>query len=297
MFKNLTIYRIASSWAPDFPAFLQALERAPFIECGLTQERSTGWVPARGEKHGAMAESIGSQWIAKFFTEAKTIPGKVLARKVEEKAAHIEATEGRKPGKKEKKELKDEAKLDLLPQAFAKQQAMFVWIDPEKRILALDTATQARADEVVSILAEALPGFALALLDTQTSPQAAMAQWLATEDVPIMFSVDRECELKAADESKAVVKYGRHPLDIDEVRQHIEHGKLPTRLAMTWDDRISFVLTEGLQLRKLALLDAVMEGNDKEGGFDADVAIATGELSRLIPDLIDALGGEGRAAN
>ena len=64
---------------------------------------------------------------------------------------------------------------------------------------------------------------------------------------------------------------------------------------MTWDDRVSFLLTEGLQIKKIALLDAVMDGQSQDdGGFDADVAIATGELSRLIPDLIEALGGEGR---
>jgi recombination associated protein RdgC len=221
----------------------------------------------------------------------------VLNRRVEEKAAHIEATEGRKPGKKEKKELKDEAKLDLLPMAFTKQGAMWVWIDPQARTLVLDTGSQARADEVVSMLVEGLSGFALALVDTQTSAQAAMAHWLMSQEPPAGFSIDRECELKAADESKAVVRYARHPLDIDEVRQHIEHGKLPTRLAMTWDDRVSFVLTEGLQVRKIALLDAVMEGQSQDdGGFDADVAIATGELSKLIPDLIEALGGEGRTA-
>ncbi|WP_047471126.1 recombination-associated protein RdgC, partial [Delftia sp. ZNC0008] len=163
------------------------------------------------------------------------------------------------------------------------------------RTLVLDTGSQARADEVVSSLVEGLPGFALSLLDTQTSPQAAMAHWLVSQEAPTGFSVDRECELKSADESKSVVRYGRHPLDIAEVKQHIEHGKLPTRLALTWDDRVSFVLTEGLQIRKIALLDAVMEGQSQDdGGFDADVAIATGELSRLIPDLIEALGGEGR---
>ena len=295
MFKNLTIYRIASSWVPDFQAIEAALAKSPFVACGLTQERSAGWVPPRGEEHGALAENIGGQWIYRFMTEAKMLPASVLNRRVNEKAAHIEATEGRKPGKKEKKELKDEAKLDLLPMAFTKQGSMWVWLDPQARTLVLDTGSQARADEVVSSLVEGLTGFALALVDTQTSAQAAMAHWLTTQESPAGFSIDRECELKAADESKAVVRYARHPLDIDEVRQHIEHGKLPTRLALTWDDRVSFVLTEGLQIRKIALLDAVMEGQSQDdGGFDADVAIATGELSRLIPDLIEALGGEGR---
>jgi recombination associated protein RdgC len=123
---------------------------------------------------------------------------------------------------------------------------------------------------------------------------AAMSEWLVSQEPPAGFSVDRECELKASDESKAVVRYARHPLDIDEIRQHIEQGKLPTKLALTWDERVSFVLTEGLQVKKIAFLDGVFDGTsqEKEDGFDADAAISTGELQKLIPDLILALGGE-----
>lgn len=293
MFKNLTIYRIAPLFVPEFADIEAALARTPFMECGATQERSWGWVPPRGEAHGPLAESVNGQWVLRFMVESKVLPGSVLARRVAEKAARIEQETGRKPGKKESKELKDEAKLDLLPMAFTEQGSMWVWIDREARTLVIDTASQGRADEVVTALVEALPGLSVSLLDTQTSPQAAMAHWLSTQEAPVGFTVDRECELKACDEEKAVVKYGRHPLDIDEVQQHIAMGKLPTKLALTWDGRVSFVLTEGLQARKLAFLDSVFDGRSQDDiGFDADVAIATGELSRMIPDLIEALGGE-----
>ncbi|RZJ08865.1 MAG: recombination-associated protein RdgC, partial [Acidovorax sp.] len=103
----------------------------------------------------------------------------------------------------------------------------------------------------------------------------------------------RECELKSASEEKSVVRYARHALDIEEVQAHIDAGKLPTKLAMTWDDRVSFMLTEGFQIKKVSFLDTVFEGTKADdGGFDTDVAIATGELVKLIPDLIEALGGE-----
>ncbi len=293
MFKNLIVYRIAQGWATDHAAIEEALSKSPFIECGATQEKSVGWVPPRGEAHGALVESIGGQWIARLMTETKAVPASVLARKVAEKAARIEQETGRKPGRKESKELKEEARIDLLPMAFTKQASMWVWIDPTERLLVLDTASQSRADEVVSLLVESLPGLSVSLINTQTSPQAAMAHWLAAQEPPEGFSIDRECELKSADESKSVVRYGRHPLDIAEVQEHIKQGKLPTKLALTWDDRVSFVLTEGLQVRKLQFLDVVFEGaKADEGGFDTDVAIATGELVKLVPDLIEALGGE-----
>ncbi len=296
MFTNLILYRL-NGLDLDLSAAEEALGRNPFQPIGATQEKSSGWIPPRGEEHGAFVESTGGQWIARFSTETKSVPASVLARKVKEKAAQIEQQTGRKPGKKETKELKDEAKLDLLPMAFIKQGSTWVWIDREARMLVLDTGAQGRADEIVTALVEALPGLSVALVDTQTSAQAAMAHWLKEQEPPAGFSIDRECELKAADESKAVVRYARHPLDIEEVQAHIQAGKLPTKLAMTWDDRVSFVLTEGLQLKKVAFLDTVFEGQGQDdGGFDADVAIATGELSKLIPELIEALGGEGRQA-
>ncbi|GKT23497.1 recombination-associated protein RdgC [Acidovorax sp. SUPP3334] len=295
MFKNMIVYRIAPQWQVDLSQVEEALAKTPFVECGASQEKSLGWVPPRGDAHGLMAESVGGQWVLRFMVESKMLPGSVLNRKVKEKAARIEQETGRKPGKKESKELKEEAKLDLLPMAFTKQGSMWVWIDPQAHWLVLDTSSQGRADEVVTLLVEALPGLSVALLDTQTSPQAAMSHWLSTQEPPVGFSVDRECELKSADEAKAVVRYARHPLDIDEVREHIAAGKLPTKLAMTWDDRVSFVLSEGLQVRKISFLDTVFEGTKADdGGFDTDVAIATGELAKLIPDLIEALGGEGR---
>lgn len=294
----MIVYRIAPQWQVGLETLEDALQKAPFAACGATQERAVGFVPPRGEAHGPLAESVGGQWILRFMVEAKVLPGSVLARKVQDKVDQIERETGRKPGKKEKRDLKDEAKLDLLPMAFTKMGSMWVWIDPQARTLVLDTGSQARADEVVSQLVELLPaGFAVALLHTQTSPQTAMAHWLKEQDPPAGFTVDRECELKSPDETKAVVRYARHPLDIEEVQQHIQAGKLPTRLALTWDDRVSFVLTEGLQLKKIAFLDTVFEGQAQdEGGFDTDVAIATGELSKLLPDLIEALDGEAEGA-
>ena len=293
MIKNAIIYRIAPQWLVELTQVEEALQKAPFLECGATQEKSLGWVPPRGDAHGLMAESVGGQWMLRFMVETKVLPGTALARRVKEKAERIEKETGRNPGKKERREIKDEAKLDLLPMALTRQASMWVWIDTDARTLVLDTSSQGRADEVVTLLVEALPGLSVSLINTQTSPHIAMSHWLSTQEPPVGFTVDRECELKSADETKAVVRYARHPLDIEEVQQHINMGKLPTRLALTWDDRVSFVLTDQLQIRKVKFMASVIEGiKADDGGFDTDVAIATGELRKLIADVVEALGGE-----
>ena len=294
MFKNVIMYRIGTGWSATVAEIETGLDGARFVECGASQEKSIGWTEPRGEAHGPLVESIGGQLILKLQIETRALPGSVITKKAKERVAHIEATTGRKPGKKETREIKDDIKLELMPLAFSKESAVLVWIDPDAMLLVIDAGSQSRADEVVTMLVKCLSGLAVKLIDTKVSPTAAMSEWLITQEPPAGFTVDRECELKAADESKAVVRYTRHPLDNDEVRGYVESGKLPTRLAMTWDSRVSFMLTEGLQVKKLTFLDVVFEATSagKADGFDADVAIATGELRKLLPDLLETLGGE-----
>ncbi len=292
------LYRLGAPWPSDVATVEAAMDAARFVPCGASQEKAVGWLEPRGIAHGPLIEVIGGQWLFKLMMEMKVVPGSVVKRKVEEQVAHIEATTGRKPGKKEKKELGEDARLALMPMAFSKQSSVQVWVDPVAGLLITDAGSQAKADEVMTWLIKAVDGLAVSLINTQVSPAATMATWLSTKEAPPDFTVDRECELKAPDESKAVVRYTRHALDTDEVAQHIAMGKMPTRLALTWNDRVSFVLTEALQLKKITFLEGVFEGNTASPGdgkadnFDTDAAIATGELQGLIPDLIEALGGE-----
>ena len=301
MLKNLMVYRLMTPWAMSQAKLEEALQSAHFVECGASQEKSVGWVEPRGEAHGACVEVVAGQWILKWMIEVKSVPGSVVKRKVQEQVARIEEDTGRKPGKKEIRSLSDDVRQSLLPMAFTKQSSVNVWIDLQVQRLVVDAASAAKADEVLTSLIKAVDGLALALVDTQTAPATAMAHWLGTQEAPQGFSVDRECELRAADESKAVVRYTRHALDTEEVSQHIANGKVPTRLALTWNDRVSFVLTDALQLKKVAFLDVVADESPASAAdrdqdhFDADVAIATGELRRVLPALLEALGGESAA--
>lgn len=305
MFKSACFFRIADDFAvPHLPALEKVLQKGRFVPCGPTQPESSGWVPPRGNKGKLLAEMVGGQLILKLCTEKRGVPSSAIKSAVEEKIEKYKAETGneRVPAKL-KKEFKEEVLLDLLPRAFTKRSNVLLWLDPVRRFLVVDAGSLAGADRVVSSLLAALlevpdagPSLDLELVQTQTSPSASMAHWLATREAPWRFTVDRDCELKAPDEQKSAVRYSRHTLEIDEVAQHIAAGKVPTQLAMTWNDRISFVLTEAGQVRRIKMLDVIMDKVDKPGkdedGFDANAAILTGELSALIPDLLEALGGE-----
>jgi recombination associated protein RdgC len=123
-----------------------------------------------------------------------------------------------------------------------------------------------------------------------------MTDWLSSDEVPGGFTVDQDTELRATGEGRAIVRYVRHTPEAADVQRHIGAGKQCTRLAMTWADKVSFVLTETLAIKKITPLDVLKETdsttkNDEER-FDTDMALMTGELARMLADLVEALGGE-----
>jgi recombination associated protein RdgC len=298
MFKNALLYRIGP-WEPPSSAEIESrLDTGRFVECGASQLESAGWVEPRGEKNGVLMEGVGGQLILKLCIERKAVPSQVVKNTLEQQLEKIEADTGRRPKGKKARELKEDIVHGLLPRAFPKRSTTTIWIDPRANLVTVGAGSVKAADRIVSMLLELLGGgITLTLLQTETSAGTAMAEWLKTREAPPGFTIDRECELKQPDSEKSTVRYARHTLDIEEVGEHIAQGKLPTQLAMTWNSRVSFVLTEAMSIKKIKLLDVALEGAGSTGGkedngFDADVAITTGELGQLIPDLINALGGE-----
>lgn len=295
MFQKLTIYKISAGLPASSGLLDEYLQRSEFVPTGPTQDLAAGWVPPRAE-HGAMVEAIAGHWIARLCIETRKVPADALQRRIDEMVARIEETTGRTPGRKERRDLKEEAVRELLPQAFPKRVHVPVWIDPAAGLLLIGATTQSVCDLVVTLLARAVPDIAPRMFNTNRTPASAMAAWLYEGDTETdLFDIGDDCELKAADETKATVKYKACTLDSNEVKLHIKQGKRPTRLALNWKGRVSFVLSESLALHKIEMLDMVFEGqksDDAADHFDADAAIACGELSRLIGDLVDVLGGE-----
>lgn len=295
MFKNALVYSI-DQWEPPTQSDIETrLDGTRFVECRPTQPESAGWVEPRGEKHGALLESVNGQLILKLCSETRPVPGGVVKDQLNARLEKIEAQTGRRPKGKAAREIKEEIVHELLPRAFPKRSTTLVWIDLKARRVLIGTGSGKKADAVATQLVDLFGGLRLAPLQTALSPVTAMSAWLSEKQAPAGFSVDRECELKQPDSEKSLVRYARHTLEIDELGEHIKQGKLPTQVALTWNNRVSFVLTDTLALKKIKLLDVVLENSGPadgaDAGFDADVAITTGELQRLLPDLIDALGG------
>lgn len=294
-FRNLRLYRLQQGLKLDLAELDARLGRRPLARCGSFEMTSRGWVFPRHE--GAFVHAVNRQWLIALGVEQKLLPASVVRQMAQERAAQIETDQGRKVGRKEMRDIAERVTEELLPKAFSQRRTTWAWLDPAHGWLAVDAGSDARADEFMETLLATLDGIAPRPLQTQVSPLAAMTDWLAANESPAGFTLDSDLELRAASESQSAIRYVHHDLGGPEIANHIAAGKIVTKLGMTWNDKVSFVLTDKLHLKRLAFLDILKEQAEKDAAgadeqFDTDFALMAGELAALFDDLLVALGGE-----
>ncbi|MDR1646849.1 MAG: recombination-associated protein RdgC [Zoogloeaceae bacterium] len=298
-FKNLQIYRLPHPWNVTRDVLDESLQGRLFHPCGSQDARSLGFTPPRAEAPDRLVHAVGGHWLLQLTIEERLLPAAVIQQEANERAAKKAEEQGYPLGKKALRELKERISEELLPRAFTRRRRTALWIDPENGWLGVDAASLVKAEEALETLRDALGELPLTLVRTQISPTAAMADWLAAGEASAGFVIDRDCELVSAAEEKSAVRYVRHPLNDEsvsaEIRAHLAAGKFPVKLALTFDDRLSFLLTEKGEIKRLAFLDVVKEESetlDAAEVFDAEFALQSGEFTRLLPALMEALGGE-----
>jgi recombination associated protein RdgC len=292
-FRNLQVYRLPKNWAENSSKLEEQLAKLTLQPCSATDSQSIGWVAPCASS--GLVHSVNQQWLLALGAEQKLLPASVVKQFADDKAKTIEENEGRRVGRKEMRELRESMTIELLPRAFVRRRTTFGWIDPVNGWLVIDAAAPAKAEEFLEHLRKSVEGLPARLLKVTQSPSAAMTGWVAEGEAPANFTLDQDLELRSAE--KATVRYVKHTLEGEEIRQHIATGKVVTRLAMTWGDRISFLLDENLQIKRLSFLDILKEQADgqaenEDERFDIDFTLMTGEVARLLDDLLEALGGE-----
>ncbi|CAD6521815.1 Recombination-associated protein RdgC [Paraburkholderia metrosideri] len=298
-FKNLQLHRLPAPWSVTPEQMQKWLAPHAFAPGNSVEMQSHGWASPRD--NDSLVVALNGQMLLMFRTEKKLLPASVVTQVTKERALELEDQQGFKPGRKQMRELKEQVTDELLPRAFSIRRDTRVWIDGRNGWLVIDAASQAVADEVRGLLVKSIDQLPLGTVRVTQSPVAAMTEWLLSGEGPAGFSLDQDTELRSPNEGNATVRYVGHTLDAEDMRRHIEAGKQCMRLAMTWNDRVSFVLTPSLTIKRIAALDVLKEASDPtaqndDERFDSDFTLMTAELDRMLTGLLDALGGEQREA-
>lgn len=296
-FKNLCLFRLPDDWNPVAAELEAALEARPLKPCGHFDMSTRGWLPVGPTAR--LLHTVGRHQLIALGVEQKLLPGSIIRQEVADRAVHKAAEQGFPVGRRQMRDLRLQVTEELRARALVKRRVTHAWIDLDNGWFIIDAAGIARAEEVVETLRDTLGSFAVVPVDAPRSPQAAMSAWLSLGQVGHPFNIDDELELKAADLSGATIRYAKHPFDTAQVRRHIGAGFVPSRLGITWNARVAFLLNDKFQIKRVQFLElekesAAAEDVDPQEQFDLDFAVMSGELSQLVRDLIPAISGGAR---
>jgi recombination associated protein RdgC len=295
MFRNLMMFRFPPSTSDLLPRLAYSTEPLMLRTPGPLEFATRGFVPVIGDEFVVKA---GNCLLFAVGTEERLLPASVISVALTERIKKICQEEDRRVGGKERKRLREEVVTDLLPRAFVERKSTRAYVDLASGWLVIDTTSRGVAEGVVSQVREALGRFPAVSPAPEESPRAVMTDWLAPRGaaMPADFSLGSECELRLPGEDGAKWKGTFVDLEGDEVGEHLGAGMMACALGLEFDDRLGFVLTEELSIRKFKMFDVVLDTLDSEhyetglAELQARLALLAGELSRLQERLSGIFG-------
>ena len=297
-FKNLSLFRFTENFTLSATDLAQKLEQMPFRSCGNHDESSFGWTAPLGRDSELLVHQANGFIMICAKKEEKVLPTAVVNEIVQERVLELETEQGSKLSRKERNSLKDEIIFELLPKAFSFSRKTYAYIDPKGGWVVVDAASAKKAEDLLSSLRRCLGSLPVVPVNTVDKPSIVMTHWLMENETPKGMSIEDECELRSPEDEGGIVRCKNHDLALPEIKNHLKSGKLAIKLALNWEDRISFMLDEELAVKRLRILDVIedqiadVNAETDAERFDADFSIMTLELANFLPRLLELFGGE-----
>lgn len=300
MFKNARFYRLEDPSAVDAEGFEKRLAERRFRPCGPLESIALGWFPPLGVQTQALVHAANGCVVLCARRQERLLPSAVVAEAVDERVVDIEDREARSVGRTERRHLREEVMLDMLPRAFTRSRQMRAYLDLVGGWMVVDAASEKAAEDLVGLLRETLGSFRVRPPRPEHAPTALMTRWVTAGQTPDGLEPGDECELRDPRDDRSLVRCRGQDLRGEEIATHLRAGKEVVKLALSWRENLDFLLQEDLSLKRLRfaaeLIEQAVEPDieDEAVRFDAEFAIMSLQLRELIEclDGVFAMAGE-----
>jgi recombination associated protein RdgC len=292
-FKNLSFFALEGKSSFEATTLGEALAAQPLRQPGPLELECFGFESPYGPD-ATFVQAVDGGLGLRLGQAARLLPGGVVAEYIQQRMDEIKHKEGRMVGKKERARIKDEVIAELLPRAFIVNSFVDAYVDTKAGWVLVDSASRKRAETLCSEVRKATGSLPLAKPAEALSLQTLLSGFIDQPDsLPDGFTLGDEIELKHPEDG-AVARCRKMSLDGEEIQKHRESGKLVTQLALDFDERLSFVVTDTGCLKKLKFFDVVREQLDSSSDQsraaqqDAEFALLQVELRNMLPRLLKA---------
>lgn len=296
-FKNINIFQVTLPSFSTAEQLHQLLAKHHARPCGQLERASVGWTPPLGDDYAELVYRTQDCFFIAAKHYERLLPTTVIREHTQERIKEMEHEQQRKMGARERRSLSDQVMIQLLPQAFIKSTITYAYIDLRNQWLVIDTASQTKAENFVILLRESLPDLQLEPIATNYSVSQTMTTWLIEQDMPDGLLIENYCEMHDPRSVHTQIKCVNQDLYTNEVQAHLKTGKAVTRLGLTWQDRLTFVVDHDFSVKRIKPLDLVQQQMEEldietaEQRLMADFTMMAGEFSELLKTLLSALGG------
>lgn len=298
-FKNLRIYHLKNDLEISQETLEAQLKSFAFTPCTSEQTETAGLVPPLGSRTEALYHVCDGKFLFRARFEKKLLPASVVKDFCEERIEQFTDEKGRAPKGKEKTEIRDAVMLFLLPKAFAVHSDTCAWIDPANRLVLVDASSAAKAEAVLSLVRKALGTLPLEPLKVNSTMSAVMTKWLLRNTVPGRLELGDQISMYSTQNEKKVVSARSDDLLEDEIIQHLKQDKIVSKIALKYDESVSFTLDEEFAIKKIKF---ELKDDDQDGAGDekeqdpaaqenADIFTQFATFSQMVPYLIKEFGG------
>lgn len=283
----------------DWDFFRESMEKRLFNpdDMGETTRIISGFVPPYPEHSNELLVQEAEATLFCIRVREKQIPKKVIEPILRERVAELERIQGKKISQKERKNIKDDIELDLLPRALvADRDLMFLVVNGWVFFNGKPDFFQSYAVELsANSLLGKTPKVVMPISNVLT-------EWLETGAPTGNFNLGEDCLLASIDDPDSVsrAKITHQDLNATEVLQHIQSGgKVVKELELLWQDKLVFTLSEKMTLKKVKFPEMKKAKADNgETKKDIDISHLLGDqiligsnLSGMMNELVQELGG------
>lgn len=289
LFKQVQLFKLTSPVFPSIEDLAAKLEPLLFKPCLPSMPVSVGWVPVIDEEEAPLVRAVNGCFMLCLQFEEKVLPASVIQQELLKHIKKIESEESRKIGRKQKLSLKDDIMLTLLPRAFTKLTRLYAYVDTINQWLVLGTANAKMTEQFVDVFKKTMGD--VTPLREPKKLSSKMTQWLKHQDYPSSFAIEKACVLQDPNQETRMIRCQQQNLFASSIQSLLQDGCHVKQIALSWQDRINFVLAHDFSLRSIQFQDELiaaakeLEAETKQQQFDADFLIMTQSFSGLLQEL------------